>query len=339
MGSSAKRKKEKKKDFQRPKLKVGKAKPKAANFTDTSFKAKSIVLTQQSISTSAPSVALQCSHHLSLLTHRSDSQRRDSLAFLTTAIASHPPDSPLPQPSSVILPAVQRLILDGSNAVRQQLLKLLQCLPKGDIAGHADQLLLHIRAGITHLASDIRVFALDVLEWLLGVAGDEVVGCAGGWVRTLKCFLALLGWQTDAGGKWSASRLTVGGGDAKIQVKQMNVLTTFLRVGLVPSQGVLSTIAEGGYFPLWQTKHHMLPERSNAYAHLNLFGALRDEEAEMYEDREDRQRVFHDRVEAAIVAGLEQAIKSGGELGRAAAQLRKVVKEGMVDFRGEEFGT
>lgn len=40
MGSSAKRKKEKKKDFQKPKLKVGKTKPKADNFTDTSFKAK-----------------------------------------------------------------------------------------------------------------------------------------------------------------------------------------------------------------------------------------------------------------------------------------------------------
>jgi pre-rRNA-processing protein IPI1 len=79
-----------------------------------------------------------------------------------------------------------------------------------------------------------------------------------------------------------------------------------------------------------------LGERSNAYAHLNLFGSTRDEEAEMYEDREDRQRVFHDRVEAAVVAGMEQATKGGGELGRAAAQLRKVLKEGMADFYREE---
>ena len=59
MGSSAKKKKDKKKDFQaitstktvlhdrwlivflqKPKLKVGKARPKASNFTDTSFKSK-----------------------------------------------------------------------------------------------------------------------------------------------------------------------------------------------------------------------------------------------------------------------------------------------------------
>lgn len=59
MGSSAKKKKDKKKDFQvlmlkrfflvvpfltvflqKPKLRVGKARPKASNFTDTSFKSK-----------------------------------------------------------------------------------------------------------------------------------------------------------------------------------------------------------------------------------------------------------------------------------------------------------
>ena len=40
MTSSAKKKRERKKDFQKPKLKVGKARPKAANQTDTSFRAK-----------------------------------------------------------------------------------------------------------------------------------------------------------------------------------------------------------------------------------------------------------------------------------------------------------
>lgn len=40
MGSSARKKNEKRKDFKKPKLKVGKARPKPDNFTDTSFKAK-----------------------------------------------------------------------------------------------------------------------------------------------------------------------------------------------------------------------------------------------------------------------------------------------------------
>lgn len=40
MAKSAKHKRERKKDFQKVKLKVGKTKAKADNFTDTSFKAR-----------------------------------------------------------------------------------------------------------------------------------------------------------------------------------------------------------------------------------------------------------------------------------------------------------
>ena len=230
---------------------------------------------------------------------------------------------------------MQRLILDGSNSVRQQSLKLLQSLPDIDIATYADQLLLHTRAAMTHLASEIQIFGLEVLDWLLEVAGDEIVSCAGGWVKMLKCFLSLLGWQSEASSKWSTAK-SYGKSDSKIQVKQMNALASFLRTGLFHTKAVISAISSDSNFPLWQTEHHVLPERSNVYAHLNLFGAVRDEEAEMYEDREDRQRVFHDRAEAAVVAGLVQATKGGGELGRAAAQLRRVVREGMVDFYRQE---
>ncbi|KAI4926292.1 hypothetical protein J4E85_006585 [Alternaria conjuncta] len=333
--SSKKKKENKKKDFQKAKLKVGKARPKAANSTDTSFRAKSISLKQQALSTSAPSLEAQCAHYLGLLNHKADTQRRESLAFLTSAIANNPPTVPLPQPSSVIIPVAQKLILDGSNSVRQQLLKLLQSLPPLDIASHADQLLLHTRAAMTHLATEIRLFGLDVLEWLLAVAGDEVVSCAGGWVKMLKCFLSLLGWQSEASSKWSTAK-SYGKADTKMQVKQMNALTSFLRAGLSHRQTIVSVDISDSNFPLWHTQHHILSERSNVYAHLNLFGAARDEEAEMYEDREDRQRLFRDRAEAAIVAGLEQATKGGGELGRAGAQLRKAVKEGMADFYRED---
>ena len=331
-------------------MRVGKAAPKAANTTSTSFKAKcklnsqlyfrstelthaAISLKQQALSANAPTLEAQCAHHLGLLDHKADKQRQESLAFLTSAITGIAPGNPLPQPASVIIPAVQRLILDASNAVRQQLLKLLRVLPENDVATHADQLLLHTRAGMTHLSLEIRTFALDVLQWLIGIAGDEVVSCAGGWVKMLKCFLSLLVWKSEGEGKWSQAK-SYGKTDAKLQVKQIDALTSFLRAGLYHSQTALAT--DDSDFPLWQTKHHMLSERSNVYAHLNLFSATRDEESEMFEDREDRQRVFHDRAEAAVITGLEQALKAGGEMGRAAAQLRKVVRDGMAGFHREE---
>lgn len=50
MGSSNKKKKEKLKDFQKPKLKVGKTKAKASNFTNTSFKSKGAILFSLSLS-------------------------------------------------------------------------------------------------------------------------------------------------------------------------------------------------------------------------------------------------------------------------------------------------
>jgi pre-rRNA-processing protein IPI1 len=268
-----------------------------------------------------------------LLDHKADKQRQESLAFLTTAITSRTAGTSLPQPASVVIPAVQRLILDASNAVRQQLLKLLKVLPENDVATHADQLLLHTRAGMTHLSVEIRTFALEVLQWLIGVAGDEVVSCAGGWVKMLKCFLSLLIWKPEGEGKWSQAK-SYGKSDAKLQVKQMDALTSFLRAGLFHAQ--IAPITSSSNFPLWQAEHHMLSERSNVYAHLNLFSATRDEEAEMFEDREDRQRIFYDRAEAAVVTGLEQALKAGGEMGRAAAQLRKVVRDGMADYHRED---
>lgn len=240
---------------------------------------------------------------------------------------------------AVILPEVQRLILDASTGVRHQLLKLLQSLPAADIASHADQLLLYSRAGLTHLAADIRLSSLDIFDWLLEVAGSEVVSCSGGWVKTLKCFLGLLGWETDTTGKWSAPKATLGkaGSQGKLLVKQIASLALFVRIGLVPpttGSGALDGSWSG--FPLANVEQHMLTQRSYVYRHLNLFSTPRDDEAEMYEDREDRQRVFNEKAEPAIVAGLEQAKKSGGEVGRAAAQLRKSVLEGMADFQGAE---
>ena len=338
---------------QKPKLKVGKARPKPTNFTDTSFKSKGrpqvrifvvyvtrlnlligIVLNQQSLSTAAPSTTAQFSHHLSLLTSRSDSQRRDSLSYLTSAIATRPVSTPLQQPVSVILPKLLPLILDGSNGVRAQLLKLFRTLPPDDVDEHLDQLLLYLRAGITHLAADIRSSALDILGWALEIGGQQLVACAGGWVKTLKCLLAMLGWPIEASAAaWSSNKASFGkaGTEGKALVKALNSLAAILTAGLLPPKEDDVKSMEAVGFPLWHVEQHLLPKRTNSLSHLNLFGAPRDEESEVYEDREDRKRIFHPIFQQAIQKGLENAKGEGGEVGRAAAGVRKVVVEGMED--------
>ncbi|KAL8666945.1 MAG: hypothetical protein Q9168_007388 [Polycauliona sp. 1 TL-2023] len=339
MGSSAKKKKDKKKDFQKPKLKVGKARLKPANFTDTSFKSKAIVLNQQSITTAAPSATAQFLHHLSLLTSRTDSQRRDSLSYLTTAIATRPTDAPLQQPVSVLLPKILPLTCDISNGVRAQLLKLLGALPRKDIDDHIGHVLLWIRGGLTNLATEIRSSTLDILAWALSCAGDALVSCAGGWVRTLKALIIMQGWPMESTPQaWSSSKTTFGkpGSDGKALAKSLYTMASLLQAGLHEHRQEQGAQSMSWGWPLIHVEQHMISQRSNCFAYLNLFGPPPDEESQIYEDRGDRQRVFARRFQKPIELGLEAAKQEEGDVGRAIGHVRKAMRDGMKDFDGLE---
>ncbi|KAK7536326.1 Rix1 complex component [Phyllosticta citribraziliensis] len=352
MGSSSKKKKEKQKDFQKPKLKVGKAKPKADNFTDTSFKAKSIVVKSQSIHTTPQGVVAECAHYLGLLSHKTDTQRREALAYLTGAInTARAQNVPLPQPVSVIIPKAGTLIYDNAKSVREQLLKLLQVLPPNDVKPYVEDLVLRTRAGMTSLSMDIRLSSLDVLDWLLKSHPEDTVSCAGGWVHTLKCFNSTLGFRepvsSSAPQKWSTAASTVGASHSdseklkKLRAHQLTSLATFLRTGIVEDPEEKERAKEEAdrlrrqCFPLHQAYHHMHTPQ-NAFDHLNLFGAPPDEDNRMYTDRHGRQRAFAKLARPALENGLKSAKKEGGMVGRAAAEVEKVVQEGMHDFDDDD---
>ncbi|KIH91516.1 pre-rRNA-processing protein IPI1 [Sporothrix brasiliensis 5110] len=357
MGSSSKKKKEKQKDFQKPKLKVGKAKAKAANFTDTSFRTK-------------------C---------KSDNQRRDALAFLTSQLSSGSSGgsgrqganagNSNPVGTAGLLNRLLPLISDPAGPVRAQLLKLFRVLPPSDVRPAAGKILLYIRAGITNLSSAVREDALGALEWLLDVAGDELVACPGGWLKTLNGLGAMMGWvaavQTNtfsstgansvsfSSSGWSSApktsfagsstaTLVKGGGTGGSKAmrgasfaRQLAALTKFLEIGLRRE-----TPAPYNPQAYWDSLYRRQPSAPppdgvsnstssstlNPFGHLNLFGAPRDEDSEMYADREDRQRVFAKRWQAAIVRGIEEARREGGAVGRAAATLDDVLQAGMEDY-------
>jgi len=324
------------------KLKVGKTKPKASNYTDTSFKAKSIVLKSQSLASEAPSAAAQFLHQLALLKNKSDNQKSESLSFLTSALVSRHAEIPLPESLPVILEKLQPLLVSGSPAVRNNALKMLKALPAHEIARHPDSILLYTHVGMTHLSADIRAFSMDVLEWMLQSMGQEVVACPGGWLKTLKSFTRQLGWQQASAGSggWSMYQKTGArpGSETKAVAKQMNVLAAFIRAGLASSpaaqaddtsRSALST------FPYTDIRQNLLPERSNVFAHLYLFGQSPDEEGEMYQDREERQRIFCLRYEKLIREGAEQAKKEAGEIGRSSLAIRKAIDDGIKDYAAE----
>jgi pre-rRNA-processing protein IPI1 len=335
MGSSAKKKKEKKADFVKPKLKVGKARPKNTNATDTSFTAKSIILKQQSVSESRDATAL-FNHNLSLLSSKNETQRRDALQYLTAACLAAGKEG-LPQPVSVVVAKAQPLILDGNSGVRQALLKLFKVLPPAEI-GSLEQVLLYARAGVTHLSTDIRIHSLDLLDWLLNANGEALMACPGGWVKMLMTFQNLLGWKgavmangTIVDGKWTstAKPSNTSTASSKLLVHQLNTLAQFLAVGLTSKSNEPLTSARrtAALFPLCHTDSHTLPTKSNSFGYLNLFGAPRDAESETYDSAEERMSIFVEQgLLEAFQLGVKEAKREGGEVGRAAAAIDKALK-------------
>ncbi|KAK3990863.1 putative Pre-rRNA-processing protein ipi-1 [Cladorrhinum sp. PSN332] len=350
MGSSNKKKKEKKKDFQKAKLKVGKAKAKAASFTDTSFKSKSITVNQQSLSHSSLPFSDQFKQHLSLcISAKSDTARRDALAYVTNHLSSSSPSNPLPVGIPQILTKLLPLLTDTAQPVRNQLLKLLSALPPTSIPPHVIQILLYIRSGLTHLSPSVRLTALSAVEWLLTAAGPATVSCAGGWLKTLTSFSSMLGWNPSVSTAMATKGWTVGikpvllgkssskKGEPEAKARQLEVLAKFIAEGLKEEE--CEDGRDGDEEEKYRNNLYRLPNTPNPFAYLNLFGIPRDEENEMYLDRDSRLRVFDAKWRAVIEKGKEDARKEGGAVGRAAAALHRALNGGSVVTREKEDDT
>lgn len=279
---------------------------------------------QQNLSIEAPETSTQFRHSLSLASNsRSEKQRKEALAHLTTQVAS----GNNPVGTATLLAKLLPLISDPSGPVRTQLLKLFREMPGDEVKNHAEKCIMYIRAGMTHLSVDTSNDALSALEWLLDVAEDEIVSCPGGWVKTLNSFCALMGWSVSANGGWSATK---GGGlktkDAHSRVQQLALLARFLTAGLEAEAA-----ARLDPNVRWDSMYRV-PRVPQPFAHLNLFGSRRDEEAEMYTDSESRQRVFDRRFSMLFSRGVEHAKKEGGAVGRSASALEQSLKDGMAGF-------
>lgn len=333
--------------LQKPKLKVGKARPKADNQTNTNFKAKgkssypnvssvglilsAIILNQQSISTEAPTLNTQFLHHVSLLSSRSDSQRKESLAYLTTTIGGEYYNKSLPLPTEALLEKSMPLLLDSSTGVRSQLERMLRVLPPRDIADHITKVLPYVRAAMTHLSQDIRRSALDVLSWLLSSAGNDLVSCPGGWTKTLECCATLLNWRNlSPQDSWNASKTSFRT-DSKAIAQAMQVAEQLLSIGLLKGTALGNMNAEEENLPLHHLRHHRIPTKSNAYSYLHLFGMPTDSDSQMLEDPEERLLVFNHRFRPSFMVGIEGAKREGGDLGRIAGQLSKIIDMASVD--------
>ncbi|KAF2720030.1 pre-rRNA-processing protein ipi1 [Polychaeton citri CBS 116435] len=343
MGSSNRKKKEKKQDFQKTKLKVGKARPKNTNATDTSFVAKSIYIKEQSLTEKAPEKAVRFHYNLSLASSKNESQKKDALAYLAHALTTSrnaanglQDVSSLPVSAGTILSKTQHLIMDENAAVRSNLLRLCRSIP-ATLLGEQDlrRAALQAYAAMTHLAESIRKDGLEMFSWLLEASGDAVLSTAGTWVKGLQTFSNLLNWHPSAVGtsgasSWTSTKPTSSktSSHSKLLVSQLNTLAQFLRTGLTPSK---TDPAQAGHtasclFPLWHTEAHIISSKSDALSYLNLFGAARNIEHQAYETFEERVAIFRESgFLEAYRAGVKEIKKEGGETGRAGSVVEKAL--------------
>ncbi|KAL5533670.1 hypothetical protein ACEPAG_130 [Sanghuangporus baumii] len=191
MTKSTKRKKEKASDFTKPKLKLGKGKKPATNAVDTSFKARSIALPQQSIAVanerSVPTTKrkLTLDALLTHLKHYGPGVRKDALQGLQELLGEHP--ILIQQHLSKLVNSCVRLISDEDASVRRVLHTFLSWLlpriPKDHLVPHAATLLLFTASAQSHIFLEIRLDAIHLLDLLLELIPEQVVsGFWGNWV-------------------------------------------------------------------------------------------------------------------------------------------------------------
>ena len=152
-------------------------------------------------------------------------------------------------------------------------------------------------------------------------------------MKTLRTFATTTGWrshdskQAGPSSGWTSAPPSRSGNanGGQYFARQLSVLADFLEVGLKKPMVVPSTDPQQDF---WDS-FYQLPLGRDPYARLNLWGPRRDEDGMMYDDRDERQRILHKRMRSQLEKGLEAAKREGGAVGRAAARLDQVLKEGM----------
>lgn len=159
------------KDFDKRKTKLGKGKQPTNNSTNTSFKARSIVLPQQSIGRDRQNVLvtrrnLNFEDLIGQLRHPTANVRRDAINGLLELLKDEKSLNVL-IPSKVIGNVV-RLLSDDQISVRNALLQFWteytsKCTAKR-LVPYTSIIVLHITSSMSHIFPDIRIDAVKFLN-------------------------------------------------------------------------------------------------------------------------------------------------------------------------------
>ncbi|KAJ7293677.1 hypothetical protein C8J57DRAFT_34512 [Mycena rebaudengoi] len=245
MPKSAKKRKDKAADFSKARLKLGKGKQLASNAIDTSFKARSIALPSQSITSNKDDSTPTTKRRLTFddlivhLKHYNAGTRKDAIAGLRELLDAHP--HLLESSLTTLINGAVRTLGDEDAAVRKSLLEffawLFPRIPIDNLVPHSTALLLFTTSAQTHIFPEIRVDAIRFLNLFLEYIPAATVA---GWnkgdtengSRVLEGYLGILSagtkfGETDGPMKATSTASVVLTSASKLVVLQS--LSTFLR--------------------------------------------------------------------------------------------------------------
>ncbi|WFD21139.1 rRNA processing protein [Malassezia caprae] len=239
-------------DFTKTKKKLGKGKQVASNATDTSFKAKSIAMPQQSIMLDrTQSVTTRRRQTLADLVqntrHHSPGVRKDAVLGMLELITTY--EGLVQAEATTLLNSVLPLLSDIDvhvrAAVTRYLRTLLEQMSMEMFVPYTAPMLLLVTSAMSHITMAVRLDALSVLALLLDKVGHMATD---GWEsgldtsasadrhgqRILMAFFAMLGVAADA--QRAKAGITTKKSTASIDLRsadRLRVLRTlrhFLRV-------------------------------------------------------------------------------------------------------------
>lgn len=366
MGSKRK-KAEKKKDFVKKKLKVGKTAAKPDNHTDTSFVSKTISLPNQTLNKKTVNGGTEhkeevdLTHHLSLTRHHSSQTRKEVLNYIEQHLPSNP------SLYKQILTSVTPLVLDESQSVRKCLVSLLTACAKnqsGLLDLHIKSLILFIHSAMTHIKPDVRNSSSSFLSVLVSNAPNSLARSY--FIKTMKSYFALMSWAlTDDKKSLSMAISTsssIGGSTKNARIGHLKILRDFLKICIFPHKD--ENINELDPNQICQTHplsyKYLVPDTTQPYTSLKLFvhemaqlKSTGDDEKDSRgsgdgsftindlntisaEDLDTRRKVMHDVFLKPLMKNLNNMIKEGGEVGRESNSCLAILNEFQQEFQQEK---
>ncbi|CAL9735940.1 pre-rRNA-processing protein Ipi1p [Monosporozyma servazzii] len=336
--TKSRKQKQKKKDFLKKKLKVGKTAARASNLTDTSFVAKTISVKNQH---------LDHNHHdlskrFPLLKHHNATVRKETLSIFIKAI-------PAIIKSRLMTPLLSQaipLICDDTKDVRDSLIELLDTIGGLDpqvLVLHCNMFVLYINMAMTHIVPRIQADSTRFLLCLLNHCGDEIVRKA--WLKLMRGVMNVLGWSA-VGANTSSGALQTKKRDSKATKIHLDTLGKLVEYGCFDPKSTESDANDiAGGSTINQNNKFLLPNLPQPFEHLKLFerqlkqsnstndstnstdaspGSTGTTNSLANQDLESRQAIFETDFQNEITKQAQLIVKDGGECGKAANTLNRL---------------